>query len=35
MKIILIIMAPAIVILGLIGLIILADERQRQEDNLK
>ena len=34
MKIILIIMAPAIVILGLIGLIILADERQRKEDNI-
>ena len=27
-------MAPAIVILGLIGLIILADEKQRKENNL-
>lgn len=27
-------MAPAIVILGLIGIIILADEKHRKENNL-
>lgn len=27
-------MAPAIVILGLIGIIILADEKNRKENNL-
>ena len=34
MKIILIVMAPTIVILGLIGIIILADEKQRRENNI-
>jgi hypothetical protein len=34
MKIILLVMAPSIVILGLIAIIIIADENQRQENNL-
>jgi hypothetical protein len=34
MKIILLVMAPSIVILGLIAIIIIADEKQRKEDSL-
>jgi hypothetical protein len=34
MKIVLIVMAPSIVILALIAIIIIADEKQRKEDSL-
>ena len=34
MKIILLVMAPAIVILGLMAIVVLADDQQRKEDGL-
>jgi hypothetical protein len=34
MKIVLLVMAPSIVILALIAIIIIADEKQRKEDSL-